>query len=192
MRSATIGALMFVVIGVSAVSFAQQPPAPKNQTFTLSGEMQRGYHNVQRNLTEAAEKMPDEQYGFKPTPEIKPFGQLVAHTALAQFRTCALLKGEADPKKEEKEEATRTKADAIALLKASTDYCDPLVSSVTDASATELANIGNDNRAAKGLLPPALISHGQEMYGIMTVYLRLKGIVPPSTERQGQMKEGSK
>jgi hypothetical protein len=192
MHSATIGAVMFVVIGIPAVSSAQQPPAPSNQTYTLSGEMQRGYHNVQRNLTESAEKMPDEHYGFKPTPEIKPFGQLVAHAALSQFRTCALLKDEPNPKKDEKEDATRTKADTIALLKASTAYCDPLVAAVTDASAAELTKIGSDNRAAKGLLPPALISHGEEMYGIMTVYLRLKGIVPPTTEREAQMKQGSK
>jgi hypothetical protein len=44
---------------------------------------------VQRSLAEAAEKMPDEHYGFRPTAEIKPFGQLVAHVALAQFGSCS-------------------------------------------------------------------------------------------------------
>jgi hypothetical protein len=189
MHSATVGALMFVVLVVPSVSAAQEPPDSAAKTFTLSGELQRGYQNVQRNLTESAEKMPDEHYGFKPTPEIKPFGQLVAHVALAQFRTCAMLKDEPNPKKDEKEDAARSKADTVALLKASATYCDPLVTGMTDASAAELTKIGGQNRAAKGLLAPSLIAHGMEMYGVMSVYLRLKGIVPPSTERESQMKK---
>ncbi len=189
MHSATVATVMFVMFGIPGGSAAQQSSPPANKTYTLSGEMQRGYHNVQRNLTESAEKMPSEHYGFKPTPEIKPFGQLIAHAALAQFRTCALIKGEPNPRKDEKEETTRTKEDAIALLKASTAYCDPLVASITDANAAELTKIGEEGRAAKGLLAPALVAHGDEMYGVMSVYLRLKGIVPPSTERENQMKK---
>jgi hypothetical protein len=166
-------------------SSTQQTSAPSGQTFTLSAEMLRGYQNVQRDLAEAAEKMPDEHYGFKPTPEIKPFGQLVAHVALAQFRTCAMLKGEANPRQDEKEETSRTRAEAIALLKASSAYCDPLVTSLTEPAMTELATVGQ-NQVAKGLLPASLVTHGMEMYGTMAVYLRLKGIVPPTTERQMQ------
>jgi hypothetical protein len=189
MHSARAVAVVFVVFVIPGVSAAQQAP-PAGQTYTLSGEMLEGYQSVQRNLSEAAEKMPDEHYGFRPTPEIKPFGQLVAHAALAQFRTCAMLKDEPNPRKEEKEEATRTKPEAIALLKASAAYCDPLVNALTESSMTELTKVGQ-NRVAKGLLPPSLVAHGMEMYGVMTVYLRLKGIVPPTTARQNQqMKKG--
>ena len=67
--------------------------------------MLQRYQMLQGNLVAAAEKMPEEHYGFRPTPEIKPFGQLVAHVAIAQFGTCAALKGEPNPRKEEKEEA---------------------------------------------------------------------------------------
>jgi uncharacterized damage-inducible protein DinB len=146
---------------------------------------------VQRNLTEAAEKMPEEHYGFKPTPEIKPFGQLIAHVALAQFGTCSRIKGEANPRKDEKEETARTKAEAITLLKASAAYCDPVVNALTETAMSELTKIGENNQAAKGLLPVSLIAHGSEMYGTMAVYLRLKGIVPPSTERQTQQMKKS-
>ena len=188
MRNAVSGVLMSAVLVVPSTVAAQQTPAPAAQTFALSAELIRGHQMVQRNLTEAAEKMPDEHYGFRPTPDIKPFGQLVAHAALVQFRTCAMVKGEPDPRKDEKEDATHTKAEALALLKASTAYCDPLVSALTDATVTELTKAGQD-QVAKGLVPPSLISHGMEMYGTMAVYLRLKGIVPPSTERQNQMKK---
>jgi len=161
-------------------------PAPK--TYTFSGESLRGYQSLQANLADAAEKMPEEHYGFKPTPDVKPFGQHVAHIALSQYSLCARLKGEPNPKKDEKEETTRSKADTIALLKGSTAYCEPFVTGVTDTSLGELMPMGQD-KVAKGLVPLALISHADEVYGTMAVYLRLKGIVPPSTEKMNQMKK---
>jgi DinB superfamily len=181
--------LSLAVVAIAGVSGAQQADKQTPKIFTLSGEVLRGYQSVQRNLVEAAEKMPETSYGFKPTPEIRPFGQLVAHAALTQFSTCSLLKGEPSPRKDEKEEAPRTRAEAIALLKASTAYCDPLVTPLNDTTMSEMVKT-NDMQVAKGLLPTSLISHGQEMYGTMAVYLRLKGIVPPTTERRGQ--EGKK
>jgi hypothetical protein len=104
-----------------------------------------------------------------------------------------MLKGEPNPHKDEKEEASRTRTEAIALLKASAAYCDPLVSALTDATMSELTKIGpnQENKAAKGLLAPSLLAHGMEMYGTMAVYLRLKGIVPPTTERQNQQMKKS-
>jgi hypothetical protein len=185
MHNASVPALALAVFIIPSVTVAQQTPAPAGRTFTLSGEMLRGYQNLQRDLAETAEKMPDEHYGFRPTPEIKPFGQLVAHVALAQFRTCAMLKGEPNPRQDEKEDASRSKAEEIALLKASSAYCDPPVSALTDSTMTDLAKVGQ-NQVAKGLIPAELVTHGMEMYGTMAVYLRLKGIVPPTTERQNQ------
>src|SRR4029450_9874197 len=111
----TIAAL----IAAPAIARAQaQPAAP--QTFTLSGNGVRGYQNIQRNLLEAAEKMPDADYAFKPTPEVPPLRQLVAHVALSQFGTCAALKGDAaPPHKDDKEDAARGKTELVALFRES-------------------------------------------------------------------------
>jgi hypothetical protein len=185
MLKPTMGTLAIAVLLAPAAG-AQEMKA--GRTITLTGEMQRGYQETQRTLLEASEKMPDEHYAFKPTPEIKPFGQLVAHTALSQFGTCAMIKGEPNPRKDEKEETSRTKTEAVALLKASTAYCDPVVSAVTEANRAELVKVG-PNQVERGLVAPSLIVHAMEMYGTMAVYLRLKGIVPPTTERQNQMKK---
>jgi uncharacterized damage-inducible protein DinB len=171
-----------------AAAPAKPMETPAGKTYTIASESQRGYQNVQENLAQAAEKMPEEHYGFKPTPEVKPFGQHVAHIALSQYGLCSALKGEPNPKKDEKEETTRSKADTLALLKASAAYCEPFVTGLTDASATELMPMGKD-KVAKGLVPMALIAHADEVYGTMAVYLRLKGIVPPSTEKMNKMKQ---
>jgi uncharacterized damage-inducible protein DinB len=188
MQNATVGALVLALSVIPNASVAQQAAAETGKTMTLSGQMQRGYQSVQQALTEAAEKMPDEHYGFRPTPEIKPFGQLVAHVALAQFRTCAILTGEPNPRKDEKEEASLTKAEALTLLKASSAYCDRPVGALTETAMSELTKVDQD-QVAKGLVPVELVAHGMEMYGTMAVYLRLKGIVPPTTEREKQMKK---
>ena len=90
--------LPLAVLAIATVSAAQQASDQAPRIVTLSGEMVQGYQGVQRNLVEAAEKMPDAQFGFKPTPEIRPFGQLVAHAALQQFRMCSMLKGEPSPR----------------------------------------------------------------------------------------------
>jgi uncharacterized damage-inducible protein DinB len=167
---------------------AQTPPAP--QTFTLASSMQRGYQGAQRNLLEAAEKMPEADYAFKPTGDVRPFGQIVAHIALSQFGGCATLKGEKSPKTGEKEDATRNKAELIALLKESQAFCDPVLASITDENLTQLTKSGQ-NQVARGLFLYGNIVHANETYGVMTVYLRLKGIVPPTTERQNNARRGS-
>ena len=168
---------------------AQTPPPPEPQTFTLSGNMVRGYQNLQRNLVEAAEKMPEANYSFKPTPDVRPFGELVAHVALSQFGSCATLKGDtAAPHKGEKEDAARSKAELVALLKESAAYCDPVLTALKDEDMTSLTKAGQ-NQVAKGLFLAGTNSHGNEMYGTMAVYLRLKGLVPPTTERQNAAKK---
>jgi uncharacterized damage-inducible protein DinB len=189
MMRLTIPALAAVLAlpSLAAAQAPATPPAP--QTFTLSGNLTRGYQSVQRNLLEAAEKMPEASYGFKPTPEVRPFGELVAHVALSQFGTCSALKGDAaPPHKADKEDAPRTKTELVALFKESTAYCDPVLTTLKDEDMTTLVKSGQ-NQVAKGLFLAGTNTHGNEMYGTMSVYLRLKGIVPPTTERQNAAKK---
>ena len=180
---------MVIALSVPTLAAAQAAPTapPVGQKFTMAASMLRGYQGLQRNLLEAAEKMPEADYAFRPTPEIKPFGQLVSHIAISQFGGCAVLKGEPNPQKDTKEEAPRTKAEQVALLKASAAYCDPAITSLTDETLLSLVR-SNQNEVARGLILASTNVHGNEMYGTMAVYLRLKGLVPPTTARQTQQK----
>jgi uncharacterized damage-inducible protein DinB len=180
--------LVAALVAAPSLALAQAAPAAP-QTFTLSGNGVRGYQNIERNLLEAAEKMPEADYAFKPTAEVRPFGQLVAHVALSQFGTCAALKGDAaPPHKDDKEETTRSKSELVALFKESTAYCDPVLTVLKDEDMAVLTKAGQ-NQVAKGLFLLGTVTHGNEMYGTMSVYLRLKGLVPPSTERQNAAKK---
>ena len=87
---------------IAVVHAAAQSPSPPGQKLTLSSEMIRGYTVMRRNLLEAAELMPEADYLFKPTPETRPFGQLISHLALSQFDFCSALQGGPSPKTAEK------------------------------------------------------------------------------------------
>lgn len=183
----TVALVTAILPAAAAAQTPAAPPSqpPAGQKFTLASTLLLSYRAIQRDLLTAAEKMSDADYAFRPTPETRPFGQLISHIAISQFGGCALLKGEANPKQGEKEDAQRTKAEQIALLKESTAYCDEAMKTVSDENVTELVhNKTRDNYVARGLILSSNVTHGNEVYGTMAVYLRLKGLVPPTTERQ--------
>lgn len=194
-----ISVLTLGIICIAMAASAQQPPAaaqapaaapPAGQKITLAISLQRGFQNIQKNLNEAAEKMPEADYAFKPTPQMRPFSQLVAHIALAQFNGCSRYKGEANPNQQKKEDTITTKAEAVALLKASTALCNEVFGTLTDENVNELIKVGN-NEVARGNFMAGANSHGNELYGTMAVYLRLKGLVPPSTDREEQQRKAA-
>ena len=168
----------------AATATAQTAPAapPAQQKFPFAQFIVRGHDNIQRNLVEAAEKMPEEHYGFKPTPEIRPFSQVVMHAALSRFRACSYIAGQPNPREAEKEDQTRSKAEIVALLKEGGALCTKALDGLTDESALAFIRVGA-NEVARGLMIAGENAHANEIYGTMAVYLRLKGLVPPSTER---------
>ena len=149
------------------------------QTNPLIAENKAAYNNVKNNLLKAAEKMPEDAYSFKPTPEMQTFGQRMAHIA-NQIGTCSAMTGE---RKQSDANSKTAKADLVAALKASFDACDAAWDSMNDKTAMEMiAGRGGAQRSKLGALI-GNTTHDVEMYGYLSVYLRLKGVVPPSSER---------
>ena len=170
---------------LSAPAYAQAPAggAQGGQKIPLHEGLRRAYNGMKMNLTEAAQKFGEADYSFRPTPEIRTFGGQLAHVANAQFGQCAAARGEANPNQGQNLEQTKTtRADIIQALADSFAFCDPVFANLTDQSAAELVRQGM-NEASRGGILAGLIAHGTEEYGIITVYMRLKNMVPPSTER---------
>lgn len=176
-----------IVCCTSAFLFATslasaQAPAQAPQKITLAQGLQRSYDGVKRNLTEMAAKMSDADYSFKPAPESRSYGQLFGHVANSQFNTCSALKGETNPNQGNDNEKKTTKAEFVKALADSFAYCDAAFASLSDSNVTEMIKQGQ-NEVARASAAANLISHSNEMYGTGAVYMRLKGLVPPSTER---------
>src|SRR5689334_7854631 len=186
--------LFACVLGAAAVS-SQQPAAggqTGGQKVDLATSLQRSYAGIKNNLTQAADKLSDADYTFKPgtMPEVRTYGQLFAHVAQAQFGQCSALKGEPNPQMgKQLEQELKTKAEITKALADSFAICDEVFSSTTDDNAMQYVRAGN-NELTRAAALAGLIAHDNEMYGTASVYLRSKGIVPPSTEGRGRRGRG--
>jgi len=187
--SCLVPAVVFAAVPVFAQGGGQGAP----QKITLVTTLQRGYAAVKTNLTQEADKMPEADYGFKPSsmPEVRPFSSLFGHVANAQFATCAVLKGVPNPNQGNNLEQKTAKADVVKALADSFAFCDDAYSSLTtDDNLLQMIKQGQ-NEVTRAAALMGLIVHGNEMYGTGAVYLRAKGIVPPTTERmQGRGRGG--
>ncbi|MGH9840344.1 MAG: DinB family protein [Blastocatellia bacterium] len=169
---------ILLVVAIAAAAFAQTAAPPAQNPNPLSADVKQMYTGVKNNLVKMAEKMPEEHYAFKATPEIRTFGQLVAHVADSQANTCSAVNGE---QKALNAGSKTSKADLVAALKESFAMCDKAIDSLTDAKASEMITLRQRQSSRLGALT-RMVSHSNEEYGYMAVYLRLKGIVPPSSE----------
>ncbi|HEY2016713.1 MAG TPA: DinB family protein [Bryobacteraceae bacterium] len=147
-------------------------------TNPLIAESKAAYTGVKNNFLKAAEKMPEDAYSFKPTPEVQSWGERIAHVA-NQIGTCSSLTGE---RKQSQANGKTAKADLVAALKASFDACDAAWDSMNDKTAMEMvAGRGGQQTSKLGTLIRNT-NHDSEMYGYLSVYMRMKGVVPPSSE----------
>jgi uncharacterized damage-inducible protein DinB len=164
--------LFIAALGGSLALQAEENP--------LSTELKQNYDQRKNALLGEADRMSDADYSFKPTPEVGTFGSRVAHVADAQMMICSAVKGET---KKADTQGKTSKADLMAALKSSFDYCDGVYDTLTDAMATQQVKIFGHPQAKLSALW-GNVGHDSEMYGYMAVYLRLKGLVPPTSERR--------
>lgn len=181
--------LVASAVFVAVPAFAQ---APAGQQVTLATSLQRGYASVKQNLTEELAKMPEADFSFKPgpAPELRNFGMLFGHVANAQFGSCSAALAQPNPNQGHNlETEATTKAALTKALADSFAVCDKAFAALTDQNAMEMVQQGQ-NQVARSAVLAGVVTHSNEMYGTASVYLRAKGLVPPSTERQGQMMRG--
>jgi len=178
--SFVFAALMLVPVALLGQEKAPAQSTPPANPITAS---EKGFYGfVSGAVVAAAQKMPEENYSFKPTPDVRSFGQLVGHVADASYAFCSQAIGEAAPVKDIEKTKT-SKADLVAALKDGVAYCNKAFDSMTDAKGSEMIKLFNFN-IAKLTVFSINTAHTDEHYGNMVTYLRLKGIVPPTSENQ--------
>lgn len=166
----------------AAVTSAQGPPPAG-----LADMLRQNYNGLKNNVIGSAEKMPEADFGSKPSsmPEVRTFAQLFGHIANAQYNQCAAARGVPNPSQGVNLEEKTAKADVTKFLADVFAFCDPAFQSLTDQSALEMVAQG-PRQVARGGILAGLLSHSNEMYGTAAAYLRAKNLVPPSTENQGR------
>ena len=171
--------LSLAALALTATTAAAQNP--------VSDAARNNWNSVKKNIKESAELMPEENYNFKPTPDVRSFGEILAHVAGASYEFCASAKNEKSPFAEDAFEKTaKTKA---AIVKATNDaiaYCDGAFTALTDANASGMVpaafDTANKTRRVSSLI--GQIGHDNEHYGNLVTYFRLKKLVPPSSRQR--------
>jgi uncharacterized damage-inducible protein DinB len=148
------------------------------------------HQSIRRNLLDTAQAMPPADYAFKPTPAVRSFAEIIGHLVNTNYIFCSMALGEKSPATQNYEKVT----DKAALVKGLSDaltYCDGAFDGTTDANFTAQVTSGRGGtKTARGAALNFNTTHNNEHYGNLVVYMRLKGIVPPSTARTLQAGAG--
>jgi uncharacterized damage-inducible protein DinB len=172
----TASVAMAMAVGTGA-AWAQGGPGPWTST------VKSGWGGLKKNLVASAQLVPDADYGFKPVPAVRSVGQIVGHLANDHYLICSAAKGEKNPQAATDFEKTAGKAALVKALQDSIAYCDSVYDAMTDAKGAEVVEMFGSKYPRLGALT-INVSHSSEHYGNLVTYLRLKGLVPPSSAGQ--------
>jgi uncharacterized damage-inducible protein DinB len=166
-----------LLCALPALASAQAPPDANPMTAAAKGQ----FTMVKNYITKTADKVGEDLYGFKPTPEVRSLGQLLGHIANANFMICSRAAGEKSPSTEDIEKTKTTKADLSKALADSFAYCDGVFAKMDDKAGAEVVDFFRQKQPKLAVLQ-FNTAHDFEHYGNLVTYMRLKGIVPPSSE----------
>jgi uncharacterized damage-inducible protein DinB len=176
-----VSAAVLVACLVAVPAFAQAPAAAQANPITASIAGQLGL--IKGNLLKSAEQVPENLYGFKPTADVRSFGQLFAHVADANTMICSIIAGDKGPAASIEKTKT-TKADISAALAESFAYCEKVAGALTDADGAAMVNLFGMKMAKTAALG-FNVAHDFEHYGNVVTYMRLNKMVPPSSQGRG-------
>jgi len=160
---------------LTAVVSAQEPPA--NPLVTVSKAV---YAYVNSDILRSLDKIPDDLWSFQPTKDVRTVGQLFAHIADGQYEFCGVV-SEGHSVLKGIEKTAKTKAEVASALKDAIAYCNAAYAKMTDANAADIVSFFGMKMTKLGLMDMNT-AHNMEHYGNLVTYMRLKGIVPPSSE----------
>lgn len=155
--------------------------AAENGANPLMGSTRPSYDQIKDYILRSVDQMPDAHYSFRPTPDVRTFGQLIAHIATTHYQFCSAALLEANPDPRDFEKTHTTKAQIADVIRASFKYCDAAYE-MTDAQATRYQSIPNWGERAPLSILVMNISHDHQHYGNMVTYMRMEGLVPPSSQ----------
>jgi uncharacterized damage-inducible protein DinB len=173
-----------LVLSLAALALTATTAAAQNP---VSDTLRSAWNSVKRNIKESAELMPEENFGFKPTPDVRSVGEILTHVAGASYEFCASAKNEKAPFAEDSFEGkVKTKAEIVKVTNDAIAYCDGAFTGLTDANAGEMVHgaFGSTNQVPRASSLLGQIGHDNEHYGNLVTYFRLKGLVPPSSRQR--------
>jgi hypothetical protein len=175
-------ALCFAFVLLATAALAQEAKASAGSTSNpVSDTVRNMIGNQAKNLTAAAEEMPADKYGYKPTEQQMTFGTLVEHTIKSNNFLCAKLTSQAPPSDKTSDKDPKDKL--VAQLKNSFDYCETALKGVQDSQLGEPVTLFGGRQANKAAALIGLTNGWADHYGMAATYLRLNGMLPPTAKK---------
>ena len=156
------------------------PDRAHSRILTL--EIKESHDRIREDVVRSAESMPAEHFDFRPTPDVRTFGQLVGHVATTLYVMCAAAGAENNPHPALVEQTVSGKADLVDALRAAYDYCEKATASLNDVNGLNKVTASREGTRLSFLV--AAIEHSSLHYGSMVTYMRLNGLVPASSDRR--------
>ena len=173
--------VMMAACVLTVMPVAGQTPAPAGDP--ISQAIRSEWNGIKQNVVKSGSVMPADKFGFKPVASVRTFGQILAHIAGANYIFCAAAKGEKPPHAEDEFEKSATTPPAIMkALQESMAYCDAAYNALDDRRAGEIIDGAfGGGKTARAAALMGNTGHLQEHYGNLVTYLRINGLVPPSS-----------
>jgi uncharacterized damage-inducible protein DinB len=195
MRKIFIVVLLGSLLGIPAAAQTAQQTSPKDPMATW---LRNAYNNNRKNIERSAEKVPEELYSLRPGPqvEVRTFGQILGHLANFNYLWCSQAKGEKNPGQESDFEKLTSKALLLRALSDAFTYCDGAYAALTDATGLEVITVtqesGRQARVPRMSLLVLNYGHNNDHYGNLVTYMRIKSIVPASSEPRPQQPQAQR
>ena len=168
---------MFGLLLTAMGALAAQPLAAQS---SIAEELRREWTSSRRQIVAIAEAMPADKYSYQPTPEVRSFGEILAHVAGEGLMEMEALAGVAQPGAAERFDALKSRAEILRALSEYFDYGAAVLARMTDQQALELVPL-RGRQSPRWVIVMGAIGHNKEHYGNLVTYLRLNGIVPPAS-----------
>ncbi len=166
---------------VSLLLGAALPAVARAQADPALAAIRTQWEGVIDNITKAAEELTEADYAYKPVATVRSFGELIGHVAGSQHMMCAASLGEPQPAEDAVEKSAKTKAALVKALKESNEHCKKAYAITASTAGMPVDLFGSKTTRVGALALNAV--HDGEHYGNIITYMRMKGMVPPSSRR---------
>lgn len=178
--SGTKRLICLVAVCMAMPTFAR---AQQSSANPITAELRDNLNDYGKNLIGAAETMPEDKYGFKPTPGNMTFGKTIGHIADVDYAICSkMFTPPASPFAKSSDSDSKEKL--IAGLKASIDYCGEQFSKMTDANLTEMVPFFGGKKITRFGAALAVVTDFADHYAGLSIYLRSNGLLPPTAQKK--------
>lgn len=180
MKSPRLLALTLLVLlfaGAPALAIAQG----NGESSAITSSLSTLHKITTTNIMKTAEMLSDDLYAYRPTGDVRTAGEMLAHIANAQYLFCSAAAGVENPSQVNFEETATSKADIITALRGAFEYCDGVYSGMNDVSGAEMRSLFGRMELAASAVMAFNSAHNYEHYGNLVTYMRMNGIVPPSS-----------